>query len=359
MRAAILKNVGDSELEVRDDVSLVDLGPNQVKVKIEAAGLCHSDLSAMTGVLPQPTPLVLGHEGSGIILAVGEGVTNVKEGDHVIIDWNSSCGTCNFCLRGETHLCLKVMFGSGMVPKFQSNSTPVFGFAGNGTFAEEMIVSSNSVVRIPEDIPFDVAALIGCGVATGVGAAINTAKVKPGSSVAVIGCGGVGIAAIQGAKIAGAAEIVAIDTVEKKLSDAKHFGATHGVTPEEANQAYDKVTASEGFDYVFECIGLSKTAKQAIDLTRRGGTTVIVGAGKQDDEFSLNMWELFFNAKTLISCYYGSSNTKVDFLKLIRLYKAGRLDLENMISAKMDISKINSAVDALKKGEVIRQVLTF
>lgn len=359
MRAAVLRQVGDETLDVVDDAEVVGPGKGEVRIKIEAAGLCHSDLSAMNGTIPQPAPAVLGHEGAGVVTAVGEGVESVKPGDHVIVVWNAPCGVCSACRRCEYHLCLAIMFGKGMTPRFRENDQAIFGFAGNGTFAEELVVPQEGVVKIENDVPFEIAALIGCGVMTGVGAAINTAKVKPGSSVLVIGCGGVGIATIQGAKIAGAAEIVAVDMQAKKLEDAKRLGATHAVLPTELQNVSDQITKGEGFDYAFECIGLSATARQAYDSVRRGGTAVIVGAGKNEDMLNLNMFELFFTEKKLLGCYFGSANVHTDFHRLIRLWKSGKLDLEGMISAKMDISEINQALEAMKRGETIRQVFTF
>ena len=186
----------------------------------------------MNGTLPQPAPAVLGHEGAGEIVAVGEGVDQVAVGDHVIVAWTPPCGECRACLRGEANLCVQIFFNIAGAAKFTRGGAPIFGFAGTGTFAEEMVLPEQGVVKIPDDVPYEIGALIGCGVTTGVGAALNTAKVKPGSSVVVFGAGGVGIAAIQGARIAGAAEIVAVDTVDSKLKDAQRFGATHGVKPD-------------------------------------------------------------------------------------------------------------------------------
>ncbi|MHB1503701.1 MAG: Zn-dependent alcohol dehydrogenase [Acidimicrobiales bacterium] len=359
MRAAVLHEVGNEELDVRDDVEAIGPGPGEVRVKIHAAGVCHSDLSAMNGTLPQAAPAVLGHEGAGEIVAVGDGVTDVTVGDHVIIAWNPPCGTCKACRRGQPNLCTNIFFNIAGVPHFTMGGTPIFGFAGTGTMAEEMVIASQGVVKIPDDVPFGIAALIGCGVTTGVGAAINTAKVVPGSSVAVIGCGGVGIAAIQGAKIAGAAEIVGVDTVDSKLDDAKRFGATHAVTPDRLDAASMEITGGEGFDYTFECIGLPQTIRNAYDAARRGGTAVVVGAGRSDAIVEFNAFELFFMEKRLLGSYYGSADVRVEFDRLIRLWKAGRLDLEGMVSRTMDISRVNEAFDAMKKGEIIRQVLTF
>jgi S-(hydroxymethyl)glutathione dehydrogenase/alcohol dehydrogenase len=360
MRAAVCTTAGNESVEVYDDVTIADPLPNEVRVKIHATGICHSDLSAMNGTIPQPSPFVPGHEGSGEVVAVGEGVTSTKVGDHIVVAWTPPCGKCKACLRGEANLCVDIFFTLATSPRFtKGDGSELFGMAGTGTWAEESVVPQEAVVVVPDDVPYEIGALIGCGVTTGVGASINTAKVKPGSSVVVFGCGGVGISAIQGARIAGAAEIVGVDTVASKQGDAKQFGATHGTHPDQLAEVTAEVTGGEGFDYAFECIGIAPTFRAAWDATRRGGTTVIVGAGRGDAILELNGFELFFSEKKLIGSYYGSADVRTEFHRLIRLWKAGRLNLDDMISTRMDISEINSGIDALKKGEIIRQIVTF
>jgi S-(hydroxymethyl)glutathione dehydrogenase/alcohol dehydrogenase len=359
MRAAVLRNVGDENLEVLDDVTVIDPGPGQVKVKIHATGVCHSDLSAMTGVIPQPVPAVLGHEGAGEIVAVGDGVKTVKVGDHVIVAWMPPCGLCKYCLMGKANLCIQVFLNVAASMNFASASGPIFGFQGVGTFSEELVLPEQGVVPIAADVPYEIASLIGCGVMTGVGAAINTAKIVPGSSVVVFGCGGVGIAAIQGARVAGAAEIVAVDLVDSKLDDAKRFGATHAVTPDKLSEVSWELTKGDGFDYALECIGSAKTIRASYDVVRRGGTAVVVGVGPVDQIIEFNAFEMFFAEKTLKGSMYGSADVRVDFDRVLRLWKAGRLDLEGMITRRMDIGEINDAFAAMRRGEVIRQVITF
>jgi S-(hydroxymethyl)glutathione dehydrogenase/alcohol dehydrogenase len=359
MRAAVFNEVGKELVDVYDDVEVANPGPGEVKIQVHAAGVCHSDLSAMNGTLPQPAPAVLGHEGSGEVIEVGEGVDQVAVGDHVIVAWTPPCGTCRACRRGESNLCVKIFFNIAGAPKFSRAGSPIFGFAGTGTFAEQMVLPQQGVVKIPDDVPYEIGALIGCGVTTGVGAALNTAKVKPGSSVVVFGAGGVGVAAIQGARIAGAAEIVAVDMIDSKLKDAQHFGATRGVKPDEVDAANMEINEGEGFDYAFECIGLPQTIRAAYDAVRRGGTAVIVGAGRQDAMVEFNSFELFFMEKKLLGSYYGSADVRTEFARLIGLWRTGRLDLDGMISARLDISKAQDAFEAMKKGEIIRQVLTF
>lgn len=359
MRGAVFHEMGKEEITYHEDVEVSDPGPGEVKVRIHAAGVCHSDLSAMNGTLPQPAPAVLGHEGAGEIVAVGEGVFGVGVGDHVIIAWTPPCGVCNPCLRGEANLCVSIFFQIAGAQRFKVGGEPAFGFAGTGTFAEEMVVPYQGVVKIPDDVPYEIGALIGCGVTTGVGAALNTAKVKPGSTVVVFGAGGVGISAIQGARIAGAAEIVAVDTISAKLEDAKRFGATHGTDPDGLDALNAKINNGEGFDYAIECIGIPATIRASYDAVRRGGTAVIVGAGRTDATVEFNAFELFFMEKKLLGSYYGSADVRTEFLRLIRLWRAGRLDLEGMISRRLDISQAQDAFDAMKRGEVIRQILTF
>jgi S-(hydroxymethyl)glutathione dehydrogenase/alcohol dehydrogenase len=359
MRGAVLRQTGDEGLDVVDNLEIADPGPGQVKIKIEATGVCHSDLSGMNGTIPQPAPAVLGHEGAGTIIDVGEGVTSVAEGDHVIIAWSPPCGTCVNCVdRKQPHLCLAFMGGMGDT-KYTEDGNPLFGFAGAGTWAEQMIMPEQGVVKIDDDVPFAVASLIGCAVMTGVGAVINTAKVEPGSSVVVFGCGGVGISVIQGARIAGAAEIVAVDLVDEKLETAKNFGATHSVKPDDLGTLQAEIGHGDGFDYAFEAIGNPITMRAAYDAARRGGTAVIVGVGKMDEMVSFSAFELFYSEKALLSSYYGSTDVRSDFHLLLRLWRAGRLDLEAMITREISLDEINGALDALAKGEVVRQVITL
>jgi S-(hydroxymethyl)glutathione dehydrogenase/alcohol dehydrogenase len=359
VRGAVAVESGKDTVEIVDDLDVDEPGHGEVAVAIRAAGICHSDLSGMNGTILQRFPFVPGHEGSGEVVAVGDGVDSVHEGDHVIVAWTPPCGRCKACLRGQPNLCIDIFFKMQGQPRFSRGSEEIFGFAGTGTWTERMVLPEQAVVTVPADVPFDVAALIGCGVTTGVGAAVNTAKVAVGSSVVVIGCGGVGISAIQGARLCGAAEIVAVDTVPRKLEDAVRFGATKGVLPDDLPSAVAEVTGGEGFDYAFECIGTAPTFRSAWDATRRGGTTVIVGAGRGDATLSLNGFELFFSEKALLGSYYGSADVRTEFHRLIRLWRAGRLDLEGMVSARLDLSEVNDGLGALQRGEVVRQVVTL
>jgi S-(hydroxymethyl)glutathione dehydrogenase/alcohol dehydrogenase len=357
MKAAVLMAL-NKELEIRNDVGLADLKPGEVHIKLVSSGVCHSDVSGQNGTIPTGTPCVLGHEGAGVVLEVGDGVSDLAAGDHVIVSFTPACRLCRACLRGESQLC-ETMMQMAITPHFTLDGKPIGGFAGCGTFAEEMIVPQAAAIKVAKDVPLNVVSLIGCGVTTGVGAAINTAGIRPGTSVCVIGCGGVGIAAIQGARIAGAAEIVAVDKVPAKLEMAKRFGATHGVTPDELPGAKQEITRGEGFDYALECVGNPATIRATYDAVRRGGTAVVVGVGRMDQKIEFSAFELFYAEKSLKGSMYGSANVRVDFDRLLRLWKAGKLDLEGMISRRIKLEQVNEAFRAMQAGEVIRSVIDY
>ena len=356
MRAAVLPAIGE-KVEFYEDIDVVGPGPGEVRIRIHASGVCHSDLSGQNGTLPIPLPAVLGHEGAGEILAVGDGVTGLAPGDHVIVAWVPPCGVCATCLGGQPQLCMDEFIPNAVSQRFSRGDEKLFGFAGAGTFAEEMVLPQHCAIKIASDVPYDIASLIGCGVTTGVGAAINTAKVRPGSSVAVIGCGGVGISVIQGARIAGAAEIVAIDLSPERREAAKRFGATHATDPDGLEALKNELTAGRGFDYAFEVVGLPVTIRSAYDATRRGGMTVVVGAGAMDAMVQFSAYELFFMEKTIQGSYYGSADVRMDFDRLLRLWRAGRLDLEGMITSRIDLNEVNEAFEMMKRGEGIRSVI--
>ncbi|WHM38933.1 Zn-dependent alcohol dehydrogenase [Streptomyces sp. BPTC-684] len=358
MRAAVLHEIGQDKLDVLDDVEAVGFGPGKVRIRIRATGLCHSDISAMNGVLPQPAPFVPGHEGAGEILDVGDGVASLAPGDRVLVSWLPACGTCPSCKRGQTQLCLAGFMNAG-TPNFKRPGGDVFGFAGTGTFAEEVVVGAGCAVPIPDDVPYEIAALIGCGVTTGLGAAINTAKVEAGSSVAVIGCGGVGICAVQGAKVQGAAQIVAVDPVASRREAALTFGATEAVSPGELDDAKQRITGGEGFDYVFEVVGKSATARTAYGATRRGGTLCVVGAGAMDDFFQVNMFELFFDEKRILPSLYGGGDVLRSYERAIALWRAGRIDLEGLITHRVPLAGINDALDQMRTGEALRTCISL
>jgi S-(hydroxymethyl)glutathione dehydrogenase/alcohol dehydrogenase len=357
VRAAILHSIDDEKIDIRDDVTAVGPGPGQVRIRVRAAGVCHSDLSARNGGLPQPVPAILGHEAAGDVIAVGDGVADLAVGDRVIASWLPPCGSCPSCLRGEPYLCMAHVIAAYIEPRFLVGDTPAFGMAGCGAFAEEMVVPREGAVKIAADVPYEVAALVGCGVMTGVGAVINTARVEPGATVVVIGCGGVGIAAIQGARLSGATVIVGVDTVPSKHEAARRFGATHAVHPDELGGLSAELTGGEGFDYAFEVVGTPQTIRAAWTAARRGGTVVIVGAGRPDQQVEFTPFELLFDGKKMLGSLYGSADVRRDYARLLGLWRAGRLDLEGMITQRLKLDDIDHALGALGHGDVIRQVI--
>lgn len=347
----------------RVGVEQVQLEPpraHEVKVRVAAAGVCHSDLSVLNGTIPYPLPVVLGHEGAGVIEAVGEGVTHTQPGDHVIMSFVPNCGRCYHCVRGEAFLCQATPRGGLMLDgtsRLSLDGRPLAAFCSLGNMAEYVVCPAMSVVPIAKDVPLHVAALIGCGVTTGVGAAINTAKVRPGSTVAVFGCGGVGIAIIQGARIAGAARIFAIDVSDEKLELAMRFGATDAVPADNAPQTLLEATGGLGVDYAFEAIGVGTVVEAAITATRRGGTTVAVGVGKLSDSIKLNALGFPLSGKVLASSMFGGANPKFDFPHLLGLYRGGRLDLEGMVTRTYPIEQATDALRDLEQGKNARGVI--
>jgi S-(hydroxymethyl)glutathione dehydrogenase/alcohol dehydrogenase len=357
VRAAVLHSTDDQKIVIRDDVEAVGPGPGQVRIRVRAAGVCHSDLSARTGALPQPMPAILGHEAAGDVIAVGDGVTGLAAGDRVIANWLPPCGTCSFCVRGEPWLCLTHVIAAYLEPRFLVGGEAAYGFGGCGAFAQEMVVPVSGAVRIADDVPYEIGALVGCGVMTGVGAVINTARVEPGATVAVIGCGGVGIAAIQGARLSGASVIVGVDTVPAKHAIARRFGATHAVHPDDLAALSAELTGGEGVDYAFEVVGTPATIRAAWAAARRGGTVVVVGAGRADRQVEFTPFELLFDGKRLLASLYGSAEVSRDFPRLIGLWRAGRLDLEGMITHRVALDDLDGALAALGAGEVVRQIV--
>ncbi|HEY7438705.1 MAG TPA: Zn-dependent alcohol dehydrogenase [Acidimicrobiia bacterium] len=358
MRAAIF--TGDPDLSI-EDVTALDPGPSDVVVRIEASGVCHSDLSATNGTLPLPPPCILGHEGSGFVEWTGSEVTRVAAGDRVVASFVPACGNCFWCLHGQSNLCQKsgALSFAPRATRADGRTTP--GFTGLGTFSNQMTVDEASVVRIDTDLPDDQLALIGCGVTTGVGAALNTARVEPGSTVAVIGCGGVGQAVIQGASIAGAARIIAVDPVELKRKAAESLGATDLVDPGagEPVAQVQALTDGRGADYAFEVIGLPETITQAYAMARRGGTAVVVGMPRMDSQVTLPGFQLFYEEKKLLGCVYGSAQVRRDFQRFVGLVETGRLDLGSLVSRTITLDDVNDAFRAMQAGEVIRSVITF
>lgn len=357
-RAAVLRDTS-APLDVVD-VDLDPTGPHQVRVRLAATGVCHSDLSIVRGALRHPLPAVPGHEGAGVVTEVGERVTSVAPGDHVILNWTPSCGACFFCAKGEPWLCERAAADALAAPYAHLDGEAVRAVLGAGAFAEETLVLERAVVPIPRDVPFDIAALVGCAVTTGFGAAVNTARVRRGDTVAVIGCGGVGLSIVQGARYAGAARIVAVDLSEEKRALALSLGATDAVDGAgDVEAAVRGLTDGRGVDHAFEAIGRSATIRTAYRIARRGGTVVVVGAGRHDDPVSFSALELFFQARSLVGCVYGSADVARDFPRILGLYASGELDLDRLITKRVGLDDVNAALDAMEAGEGARTVVVF
>ena len=359
MRAALFTEM-DGELSV-EDVTPVDPGPRDVVVHITASGLCHSDLSVINGTLPMPPPAILGHEGTGVVEAVGSEVTGLKKGDRVIGSFIPACGACWFCLHDKSNLCENTYTVMANPRATRADGTPLPTMTGLGTFADMMTCAEMSLVKVDTDLPDEQLALIGCGVTTGVGAALNTAQVEPGASVVVIGCGGVGQAVIQGARIAGAARIIAVDPVPLKRETALKLGATDTIDPNEGDivQQVQALTGGRGSDYAFEVIGVPDLITQAFNCVRNGGTAVAVGVPKFDQMVSLPTFPLVLGEKRLLGTVYGSAQVRREFPRLVELVETGRLDIGDMVSRTISLDEINKGFDAMKNGEVIRSVISF
>jgi NDMA-dependent alcohol dehydrogenase len=363
-KAVVARERGKPVSVEQIDVEAPRLG--EVSIRLAACGVCHSDLSATNGTIPYPLPLVLGHEGAGVVVAVGEGVSRYAVGDHVVSSFVSMCGRCHYCQTGRPQLCVQSLqalytLPDGTVRTHDAAGQPLNVFCGCGVMAELATVHADSLVKIDKEMPLDRAALIACGVMTGVGAAVNTARVQAGSVCVVFGCGGVGLNAIQGCAIAGAGMIVAVDTSDVKLELAKKFGATHTFNvsgQENVGKSLYKLT-SGGADYAFDCVGLGKISEQAWGVLRRGGTAVIVGIAGPVDQITLNAQQVAVSEKTLTGSYYGSARPSLDFPRLIGLYRSGRLKLDELITRTYSIDEAPQAFADLTQGREGRGVIIF
>ncbi len=339
---------------------------DEVMIKIDACGVCHSDLSATNGTIPLPPPAVLGHEAAGTIAEVGEGVADLAVGDRVMISWLAICGKCRYCVTGRPALCDTAASAQITLPDGSSRLKDAQGarlnhFAGVSVMAEYATVHRDNVIPMNVDVEADKAALVGCAVMTGVGAALNTARVEPGSSVAVIGCGGIGLNAIQGAALAGAESIIGVDMEDKKLDFARVFGATHTVNPSRDGDAVARIAelTGGGADYAFECIGRAATIEQCYNAIRKGGMAVVVGVAPLTEQVKLGAFLMPFQEKVLTGSMYGSARPRVDFPRLLSLYKAKRLKLDELVTATYPVDDAPRAFADLESGVNARGVIVF
>ncbi|WP_370419722.1 Zn-dependent alcohol dehydrogenase [Streptomyces sp. QH1-20] len=343
---------------VVDDLEVRAPGPGEVLVAVTAAGLCHSDLSVIDGTIPFPVPVVLGHEGAGVVEAVGAGVAHVAPGDHVALSTLANCGTCADCDRGRPTMC-RTSIGMPGRP-FSRGRERLFQFASNSAFAEYTVVKAVQAVRIPPDVPLTSAALIGCGVLTGVGAVLNRAKVAQGDSVLVIGTGGIGLNVLQGARLAGASTVVAVDANPAKEPVARQFGATHFIDAAAVPDTSDAVREilPRGADHAFECVGDTRLVRQAIDLLDRHGQAILLGVPPADAEAAFLVSSLYLD-KAILGCRYGSSRPQRDIALYARLYREGRLLLDELVTRTYPVEDFADAADDARHGRIARGVLTF
>jgi NDMA-dependent alcohol dehydrogenase len=346
-----------------DSIRLKDPRANEVVVKVVASGVCHSDLSVVKMVLPIPPPCVLGHEGAGIVEEVGSGVKDLRPGDHVVLSWVENCGKCHYCTSGNDHLCDTGLRSSmaGQEAVFEKDGVDISRMAGVASFAERTVVRATACVKIDQSVPLDRACLVGCGVMTGVGAAINTAQVRPGETVAVFGCGGVGLNVIQGAALCGASRIIAVDLVDSKLELARQFGATDLVNGKQTDavDAVKSLTGGLGVDYAFEVIGAGPVVLQAFLSLKRGGKAVVVGVPGMGTDISVPGMMVPLEEKSVIGSLYGSANMRRDMPKLIELYMQKKLKIDELVSARIKLDQVNDAFTAMETGEVARYVIVY
>ncbi|MBP6382295.1 MAG: Zn-dependent alcohol dehydrogenase [Pseudomonadales bacterium] len=366
MRAAILETAGQP-LVIRDDVEIMAPRAGEVRVRVHYCGLCHSDLSVVSGVFPFMGPVIVGHEASGVVESVGPGVTHLAPGDPVILTPLPPCGNCYFCQRGQHSLCVNgiglatMALPDGNTGLSRGGQTVLRG-VGLGALAEYVITPASGAIKVDADVPLEVACVIGCAVQTGVGAVLNTAQVEAGATVLIQGLGGVGLATVQGARIAGAALVVAVDPVASRREAALAMGATHAFDPATANLGAEimRLTGNIGVDYAFETAGIAKLIESSLALTRSGGTTVCVGAPPFEDKVTIENVVVFAaTGKTLCGCLLGSCNSLREIPRMIALWRAGQLDLEGLITSRRPLAEVNEGFADMKAGRGIRTVITI
>lgn len=361
MQAAVLREI-DEPLTI-EEIEIAEPGPDEVLIEVAAVGLCHSDLKFIEGAFAHDLPTVLGHESSGIVAGVGDGVTRLQAGDRVLAALTVFCGSCPFCIGGRTHLCADkraTRRAPGEPPRLSVGGEAVSQCFDLSAFAERMLVHESAVVPIDDDIPFEIGALLGCGVATGLGAVFNTASVKPGDTVAVIGCGGVGLSCVQGAVIAGARQVIAVDKSRFGLELATRLGATHTVGPEEPDpvSAVQAIADRVGVDHAIEAVGSATTAEQAFAMTRRGGTATVVGLIPSGESLSIPGDQLFFERR-LQGSVMGSNDFARDTPRYLQMYRDGQLKVDDLVTHRISLEDINDGFDRMRRGGGGRSVIVF
>jgi S-(hydroxymethyl)glutathione dehydrogenase/alcohol dehydrogenase len=349
-----------------EEITLSTPKDDEVLVKIEATGICHSDIHVITGNMKVPLPIVLGHEGAGIVEQVGKNVKHTKVGDHIALSWAPECKNCHFCITGKPHLCdasapivLDGTLLDGTTRLTDENGEKIYHYSFLSTWAEYAVVPAASCIPIDKDLPFAQASLIGCAVMTGIGAAVNTAKVHPGSSVAIFGMGGVGLNIVQGAKLCGAEKIIAFDISDEKKKIAQRFGATHFINSKETQpiEAINEITNGFGVDYTFEAVGHPALMRSAYDITKRAGTIVYIGIAPDGVDLKLPALKIPREEKIITGSFYGSANPQRDFLMLGRLYQQGKILLDELVTDIIDFQGMNNAIDKVHHGDALRIVL--
>jgi S-(hydroxymethyl)glutathione dehydrogenase / alcohol dehydrogenase len=358
-RAAVCRAFGEP-LSI-EEIDLAEPGPGEVKVQMKAVAICHSDIFYVDGAWGGDLPAVYGHEAAGIVEAVGPGVTRVKPGDHVIATLIRSCGFCDACAGGGPVYCEEVFPLDAATPLHDKSGKPLVHGMRTGAFAEHAVVEQSQVAKIPADIKFESAALIACGVITGFGAVINTAKVTTGASVVVIGCGGVGLNSVQGARIAGAAPIIAIDVADGKLEAAKRFGATHSVNArtEDVSERVKAINGGKKVDFVFVTVGIGGAAEQAISLLRKQGAAVIVGMPPVGVNATFDPGWLAADGQRILGSKMGGARLPIDVPMIVELYREGRLKLDELVTGRYSLDQINDAIASSRSGAALRNVIVF
>jgi S-(hydroxymethyl)glutathione dehydrogenase/alcohol dehydrogenase len=362
MKAAMFNGVNKPLLV--DEVEIDRPKDHEVLVKVKACGVCHSDLHYVKGLVPMKIPTLLGHEAAGIVEEVGSLVTSVKPGDHVIALSVIYCGQCDQCISGNPSSCVNreaTRRKDNEKPRTTWRGQKVTPVSDGGAFAEKMLGHENSFVKIPDEMPFDRAALIGCAVTTGAGSVLNHAQVKPGTAVAVFGCGGIGLSAIQGARIAGALRIIAVDTMESKLAMARQLGATHSIDASSSDPVKEiqNITGGKGVDYSFEAVGLKKTGEQCIYSLGVRGTAVLIGMVPAGQKLEIEPGWLIGGARFVTGCVLGSNRFRIDAPRYVEYYRQGRLNLDEMVTRHCRLNEIDEAFKMMDGGELVRSVVMF